>query len=131
MFTATRPYKTARISGVFLKRSLKGTYVAAEPYHLKRYIDEQAFRYNNREMNDIQRFVYGMRHIVGRRLTYKNSPGKTAGVPWLKGENAERAGAGQDEHRLTSEQFESTPEFRAFKKAMKKILEVSKTELDE
>jgi transposase-like protein len=59
-----------------LKRSLKGTYVAVEPYHLFRYIDEQAFRYNNRNMNDIERFVYVMRHIVGRRLTYKQLTGK-------------------------------------------------------
>ena len=59
-----------------LKRSLKGTYVAVEPYHLFRYIDEQAFRYNNRDMNDIQRFVCVMRHIIGRRLTYKELTGK-------------------------------------------------------
>jgi transposase-like protein len=31
-----------------LKRSLKGTYVAVEPFHLFRYVDEQAFRFNNR-----------------------------------------------------------------------------------
>ena len=31
-----------------LKRSLSGTYVAVEPYHLHRYVDEQVFRYNNR-----------------------------------------------------------------------------------
>jgi transposase-like protein len=59
-----------------LKRSLHGTYVAVEPLHLFRYIDEQAFRYNNRNMNDIQRFVCAMRHIVGRRLTYKQLTGK-------------------------------------------------------
>jgi hypothetical protein len=31
-----------------LKRSLRGTYVAVEPFHLDRYVDEQIFRYNNR-----------------------------------------------------------------------------------
>ena len=31
-----------------LKRGLKGTYVAVEPFHLDRYLDEQVFRYNNR-----------------------------------------------------------------------------------
>jgi hypothetical protein len=31
-----------------LKRGLKGTYVAAEPFHLERYADEQVFRYNYR-----------------------------------------------------------------------------------
>ncbi len=59
-----------------LKRTLNGTYVAVEPFHLFRYLDEQAFRYNNRNMTDIQRFVFAMRHIVGRRLTYDQLIGK-------------------------------------------------------
>jgi transposase-like protein len=63
-----------------LKRSLKGTYVAVEPFHLFRYIDEQAFRYNNRNMTDIERFVYVMRHVVGRRITYKQLIGKDGQV---------------------------------------------------
>jgi hypothetical protein len=29
-----------------LKRSLSGTYVKVEPYHLFRYLDEQAFPFN-------------------------------------------------------------------------------------
>jgi transposase-like protein len=32
-----------------LKRGLKGTYISVEPFHLFRYLDEQAFRYNNRQ----------------------------------------------------------------------------------
>jgi transposase-like protein len=60
-----------------LKRSLNGTYIAVEPFHLFRYVDEQAFRYNNRNMTDIQRFVFAMRHIVGRRLTYNQLIGKS------------------------------------------------------
>jgi transposase-like protein len=59
-----------------LKRSLKGTYVSVEPFHLFRYLDEQSFRYNNRDMTDLDRFVSVMRHIVGRRLTYKQLTGK-------------------------------------------------------
>ena len=44
-----------------LKRGLKGTYISVEPFHLFRYLDEQAFRYNNRgdqreSMNDGDRF---------------------------------------------------------------------------
>jgi hypothetical protein len=31
-----------------LKRGLDGTYVAVEPFHLSRYVDEQVFRFNNR-----------------------------------------------------------------------------------
>lgn len=40
-----------------LKRSLGGTYISVEPFHLFRYIDEQAFRFNNRnDMDDRGRF---------------------------------------------------------------------------
>src|ERR1035437_7328634 len=34
------------------KCPLKGTYIAVEPFHLERYLDEQAFRYNNRATKD-------------------------------------------------------------------------------
>lgn len=34
-----------------LKRALKGTYVSVEPFHLFRYVDEQAFRFNARKKN--------------------------------------------------------------------------------
>lgn len=56
-----------------LKRALKGTYVNVEPFHLFRYCDEQAFRYNERkhEDGDRGRFMMTLRRIVGRRLTYK------------------------------------------------------------
>jgi transposase-like protein len=55
-----------------LKRALKGTYVSVMPFHLHRYLDEQAFRYNNRkELDDFGRFALVLAHIVGRRLTYK------------------------------------------------------------
>ena len=65
-----------RTSGDLLKRCFHGTYIAVEPFHLFRYIDEEAFRYNNRNMTDVERFVFAMRHIVGRRLTYKQLTGK-------------------------------------------------------
>jgi transposase-like protein len=65
-----------------LKRALKGTYVSVEPFHLFRYVDEQAFRYNNRqEMDDADRFTAVMRQIVGRRLTYKELTGKLEDGP--------------------------------------------------
>jgi ISXO2-like transposase domain len=54
-----------------LKRAIKGTYVSVEPFHLFRYLDEQAFRFNERGDNDGGRFVQVIRSIVGRRLTYK------------------------------------------------------------
>jgi hypothetical protein len=60
-----------------LKRSIGGTYVSVEPYHLFRYVDEQAFRFNNcKSMDDGQRFRYAMRKIVGKRLTYAELIGK-------------------------------------------------------
>ena len=65
-----------------LKRGLHGTYVSVEPFHLFRYIDEQAFRYNNRidndgeKLNDSDRFKTVMGQIVGKRLTYKELTGK-------------------------------------------------------
>jgi hypothetical protein len=38
---------------------------------LFRYLDEQAFRFNNRvDMNDADRFDLAIRQIVGKRLTY-------------------------------------------------------------
>jgi transposase-like protein len=61
-----------------LKRALKGTYVSVEPFHLFRYLDEQAFRYNTRrDMNDWDRFDLAVSGIVGKRVTYKELTGKT------------------------------------------------------
>src|ERR1019366_3885009 len=60
-----------------LKRSIHGTYVSVEPFHLFRYVDEQAFRYNNRKgMNDSERFDLAVSQIVGKRLTYAELSGK-------------------------------------------------------
>jgi transposase-like protein len=39
-----------------LKRTIKGTYVSVEPFHLGRYPGEQSFRFNEREDNDGGRF---------------------------------------------------------------------------
>lgn len=54
-----------------LKRSLKGTYVSVEPFHLHRYVDEQSFRYNEREGKDSDRFLEALKGVPGRRVTYK------------------------------------------------------------
>src|SRR5437762_2707570 len=53
-----------------LKRALKGTYVNVEPFHLFRYCDEQAFRFNERRDNDKGRFLNVMGKLAGKRLTY-------------------------------------------------------------
>jgi transposase-like protein len=53
-----------------LKRSIKGTYVSVEPFHLHRYFDEQAFRFNTREDADGVRAARVVKATLGRRLTY-------------------------------------------------------------
>jgi transposase-like protein len=53
-----------------LKRTLKGTYVSVEPFHLGRYLDEQAFRFNEREDTDAGRFRKVLSSVAGKRLTY-------------------------------------------------------------
>jgi transposase-like protein len=60
-----------------LKRGLHGTYVSVEPFHLFRYIDEEAFRYNNRnDMGDADRFSAVVSQVAGKRLTYAELTGK-------------------------------------------------------
>ena len=64
-----------------LKRGLRGTYVAVEPFHLDRYLDEQIFRYNNRAtkdnpLDDRDRFMLAVSQIAGKRLTYAELTGK-------------------------------------------------------
>ena len=63
-----------------LKRAIRGTYVSVEPFHLFRYLDEQAFRFNTRKDSDRGRFMEAMRNIAGRRLTYKNLIGMDAAL---------------------------------------------------
>jgi transposase-like protein len=53
-----------------LKRTLKGTYVSVEPFHLFRYLDEQCFRFNNRKMSDAARFAIAAASVFGKRLTF-------------------------------------------------------------
>ncbi len=59
-----------------LKRGLKGTYISVEPFHLFRYVDEQAFRFNSRKVSDGTRFAEALGDVTGRRLMYKHLTGK-------------------------------------------------------
>lgn len=61
-----------------LKRTLKGTYVSVEPFHLFRYLDEQAFRFNKRKLTDFQRFIGVVEMVTGKRLEYKTLIGRAA-----------------------------------------------------
>ncbi len=65
-----------------VKRQLHGTYISVEPYHLYRYLDEQAFRFNTRrdaigeQVTDAERFHHVCRKLAGRRLTWNKLTGK-------------------------------------------------------
>ncbi len=54
-----------------MKRTIKGTYVSVEPFHLGRYLDEQVFRFNERKGKDKDRFLKAVSMISGKRLTYE------------------------------------------------------------
>jgi hypothetical protein len=56
--------------------------VSVEPFHLFRYLDEQAFRFNNRATknnltNDADRFDLALSQIAGKRLTFAEVTGKS------------------------------------------------------
>jgi len=65
-----------------LKRQLNGTYISVEPFHLFRYVDEQAYRFNTRKddfgnkISDGVRFADALSRIGGHRLTYSQLTGK-------------------------------------------------------
>lgn len=59
-----------------LKRGIKGTYVSVEPFHLFRYLDEQAFRFNERKDNDKGRFLKAIASFAGKRLMYSKLIGQ-------------------------------------------------------
>jgi transposase-like protein len=62
-----------------LKRTLNGTYVAVEAFHMDKYLAEQCFRFNNRiGMNDGDRFAKALAQVGGKRLTWKELTGKEA-----------------------------------------------------
>ncbi len=71
------------------KRCIHGTYVSIDEPHLQRYVDEEAFRFNERQLNDGQRFDAVLPGVVGRRLTYK------ALISASEGLSADRVTAGE------------------------------------
>lgn len=70
-----------------LKRCIKGTYVSVEPFHLFRYLDEEAFRYNQRKhcdkrkKTDAERFAELLGSLGGKRLTYNALTGNAPVSP--------------------------------------------------
>lgn len=66
------------VEGYFsiLKRGITGTYHHVSQQHLKRYLAEFDFRYNERValgVNDTERAAKALAGIVGKRLTYRQS----------------------------------------------------------
>lgn len=62
------------------KRMIKGTDVSVDPFPLSRYLDEEAFRFNEREGTDADRFLTAA-GVVGKRSTYKELIGNVRGLP--------------------------------------------------
>ncbi len=70
------PLHTNTVESYFaiLKRGIVGTFHHVSATHLKRYVGEFDFRYNEREalgVDDAERFNRAIPGIVGRRLTYR------------------------------------------------------------
>jgi transposase-like protein len=61
-----------------LKRGLKGTYIHVAPFHLDRYIDEQALRFDLRKGSEMNRLQTVTSQSIGRRLTWNELTGKAA-----------------------------------------------------
>jgi transposase-like protein len=58
-----------------LKRCFRGTHVSVEPFHLFRYLDEEAFRFNHRQDKDGERFVKAVGGIERGHMTYRQLVG--------------------------------------------------------
>ena len=63
------------------KRCIKGTHVSIEPFHLMAYLDSECFRFNNRDVEDGDRFRLALKGIEGKRLTYKALTGALEAAP--------------------------------------------------
>jgi len=62
-----------------LKRTLTGTYIAVEAFHLDKYLAEQCFRFNHRiGHDDGTRFQAPLSKASGKRLTWVELTGKEA-----------------------------------------------------
>ena len=61
------------IEGFFsiVKRGINGIYHAVSKEHLRRYMAEFEFRYNNRNLEDGERTTAAIKAAGGKRLVYK------------------------------------------------------------
>jgi len=73
---------TNTIEGYFsiMKRGVTGAYHHVSPQHLKRYLAEYDFRYNERaalDVTDAQRAIKALAGVVGKRMTYQQPDSRT------------------------------------------------------
>jgi transposase-like protein len=68
---------TNTVEGFFslLKRGINGIYHHVGKGHVHRYVDEFAFRYDNRKISDSERSLLAVQGAEGKRLTYKQPAG--------------------------------------------------------
>lgn len=77
---------TNTIEGYFsiMKRGITGVYHHVSPQHLKRYLAEFDFRYNERSallVSDAERAAKAVKGVVGKRITYQQTSGRPVGTP--------------------------------------------------
>lgn len=77
---------TNTIEGYFsiMKRGITGVYHHVSPQHLKRYLAEYDFRYNERaslKVTDVERTAKAVAGVVGKRMTYQQSFSRPNGIP--------------------------------------------------
>ncbi len=82
-------FSTNSVEGLFsmLKRSIIGIYHQVSPYHLNKYCNETAYRFNTRKIKDGERFTDAMQKTAGR-LKYKDliMPKPTKGIEFINGQ---------------------------------------------
>lgn len=67
-----------------MKRGIIGVYHHVSPQHLKRYLAEYDFRYNERmtlNVSDAERTTKAVAGVVGKRMTYRQPDGGSNEVP--------------------------------------------------
>jgi len=64
---------TNTVEGFFaiVKRGLIGTFHSVSKKHLHRYVDEFAYKYSTRHLDDGERTIIAIQKAEGKRLTYK------------------------------------------------------------
>jgi transposase-like protein len=69
---------TNAVEGFFgnLKRGINGVYHHVGKNHLHRYLTEFDFRYNARDVSDVERRDLAIRQVGGKRLKYRDSGGQ-------------------------------------------------------